>query len=80
VALGMLKESAPLISFAPRSSKAPASSGLSYRSLRMSGSGPGRVETFFVPKNCKQPGTMDLDATVYQTPAEKFAECVAAIS
>jgi len=26
---------------------------------------PGRVETFFVPpKNCKQPGAMDLDATV----------------
>jgi len=26
--------------------------------------GPGRVETLFVPKNCKQPGAMDLDATV----------------
>jgi len=25
---------------------------------------PGRVETFFVPQNCKQPGAMDLDATV----------------
>jgi len=26
--------------------------------------GPGRVETLFIPKNCKQPGAMDLDATV----------------
>jgi hypothetical protein len=25
---------------------------------------PGCVETLFVPKNCKQPGAMDLDATV----------------
>jgi hypothetical protein len=30
----------------------------------MSGPGPGRVETLFVPKNCKQPDAMDLDATV----------------
>ena len=28
------------------------------------GNGPGRVETLFIPKNCKQPGAMDLDATV----------------
>ena len=25
---------------------------------------PGRVETFFDPQNCTQPGAMDLDATV----------------
>ena len=31
---------------------------------KMSLLGPGRVETFFSPKNCTQPGAMGLDATV----------------
>ena len=45
--------------FATQSSRKPTS----WRSRRVSAEGPGRVETFLYPNDCKQPGVMDLDAT-----------------
>jgi hypothetical protein len=47
-----------------RDVRSQGQSGKHLLALSFSGFDPGRVETFFVPKNCKQPGAMDLDATV----------------